>query len=252
MGTTITNTTTSQTVSAPPPDTTSDGANATATESQPQQDPKTEARNADGSKKLALGMRDQQAMQGHLIQHQLSKKIPTPAELAKQREEANAAKASKDGSNSTDATKFAPSKSAVQQGDVRLSPRVEYEKLPEDLKSKLNQQLWARMGQENRATLIETYNRLKNYGLWDQVKRVTGEKDQPEPHVKVKGQEFEVAGNSGGIAFEAYDGAEFVKKLKGTGHFGEDGKIVGWLHKGQRSMREWGDEKSLHVSVGPG
>jgi hypothetical protein len=258
MGTTITNTTTSQTVSSPPPDTTSEGSKTTATESQPQQDPQTEARNADGSKQLALGMRGQQAMQGQIIQQQLSKqvssqpKIPSPAELARQHEEANAAKSSKTESNTTDATKFAPSKSAVQQGDFELNPRVEYEKLPTDLKGKLNQQLWARMGKENRATLIETYNRLKNYGLWDQVKRVTGEKDQPEPHVKVKGHEFEVAGNSGGIAFEAYDGAELVKKLKGTGHFGEDGKIIGALHKGQRSMREWGDEKSLHVSVGPG
>jgi hypothetical protein len=41
--------------------------------------------------------------------------------------------------------------------------------------------------------------------------------------------------------------------FKASGHFGEDGSIVGALHKGQTSLREWsGGSTSLHISVGPG
>ena len=259
MGTTVGNTTT-QIISSPPADITTAGTEAAAAPSpQPQPDPQTDARNSDSSKKLAMSMRDQQTMQGQLVQQKLSSqvssqaKIPTPAELANKREEGKAESKSATEGNTSPATTFAPSKSAVQQGDVRLSPNVEYEKLPEDLKGKLNQQLWSRLGTQQRTTLIETYSRMKNYGLWDEVKRITGEKEQPEPHVKVPGGELEAPGNSGGITYEAYDGARLVQKMKATGHFGEDGEYIGALHKGQRSMREWSDDpKSLHISVGPG
>jgi hypothetical protein len=82
----------------------------------------------------------------------------------------------------------------------------------------------------------------------------SGEKDKPEPHVKVPGGELAAPGNSGGLTYEAYDGAKFVSDLKRTGHFGEDGKVIGALHKGQRSMREWSGSdddqaKSMHISV---
>src|SRR3974377_1406895 len=41
--------------------------------------------------------------------------------------------------------------------------------------------------------------------------------------------------------------------MKSTSHFGEDGSLIGSMHKGQQSMREWSnDPMSLHISVGPG
>ncbi len=149
-------------------------------------------------------------------------------------------------------TNVGPNKQIVQQGDGRLSPDVEYEKLEDGLKAKLSHPLWGGLKKQQRWTLIETYRRMSAHGLWDQVKRVIGEKDQPEPHVAFGGFEFQVAGNSGGIVFEAVSGDGLVNKLKGTSHFGEDGSVIGALHKGQRSMREWGESTSLHISVGPG
>ena len=180
-------------------------------------------------------------------------KIPSPAEVAQRREGKRAEKSSGDDSNDMPATQFGPSKSAVQEDDSRLSPDVEYEKLPEDLKSKLNQQFWGGLGSQQRWTLSETFRRMNAYGLWKEVKRILGEKDQPEPHTAFGGFEFQVAGNSGGILYEANSGKGLVGKLKGTGHFGEDGSIIGALHKGQQSIREWSTgSMSLHISVGPG
>ena len=39
----------------------------------------------------------------------------------------------------------------------------------------------------------------------------------------------------------------------GTIYYDDDGSVLGSMHKGQRSLREWSDDMtSLHVSVGPG
>ncbi|MEO8080281.1 MAG: hypothetical protein ABI641_07115 [Caldimonas sp.] len=92
--------------------------------------------------------------------------------------------------------------------------------------------------------------------MWDYIKRVTGEKEHPEKHVKVFGFEFETDGNSGGLTYEASDAEALVKKLKSSGHFGQDGAFMGLMHRGQKSNREWadtpGDPSGVHISTGRG
>jgi hypothetical protein len=149
------------------------------------------------------------------------------------------------------ATTFERSKSAV--GDAgRLSGKVEYDKLPDDLKSKMNQQVWHNMDENQRNTTVETYRRLKDYGIWDEVKSVEGGKEPATPHAKIGGKEFEVAGDTASVNFIAKDGDSLQKKLIATKHFGKDGGVMGSQHSGQKSNREWTaqDEKGLHVSIG--
>lgn len=137
--------------------------------------------------------------------------------------------------------------------DGRLSAKAPYDKLPSRLKSKLNEKVWVALPEKQRNTLISTYARLEGWGVWDHVKTVKGELNPTEPHAHVGGKEFEVAGNSGGVVFETKDAKKFKQALIDTGHFGVDKGIVGSLHQGQDSTREWTEDPgSLHVSIGPG
>ena len=199
------------------------------------------------------------AAQGDFVSRQAAKlvsqtKIPSAAEVAERYEAKQKPKPAAAEDDSYPATKFERSKSAVDEEDGRLSAGVEYEKLPSGLNGKLSQQFWGGLGTQQRRTLIETYRRLKQYGVWDYIKAVTGEKEHPERHVKLFGFEFETDGNSGGLTYEATDADGLIKKLKATGHFGEDGKIMGLMHSGQRSNREWSndpdDPRGAHVSTG--
>lgn len=148
-------------------------------------------------------------------------------------------------------TTFDRSKSAVGEAG-RLSGKVEYDKLPDDLKSKMNQQVWHNMDENQRNTTVETYRRLKDYGVWDEVKSVEGGKEPATPNAKIGGKEFEVKGDTAAVNFTAKDGDSLQKKLIATRHFGKDGDIMGSQHSGQKSNREWTatDEKGLHVSIG--
>ena len=120
--------------------------------------------------------------------------------------------------------------------------------------SKMSQHFWAHLPKRQRENVAGIYNRMTGHGIWDQVKSVSGEKGKPEPHARVLGMEFEVSGNSGGIAFEAHDAKALIGKMKDTGFFGEDNKWIAMMHPGQRSLREGApaNRTSLHVSVGPG
>jgi hypothetical protein len=147
----------------------------------------------------------------------------------------------------------APKGPRVLDGDAVVARAgAAYDQLPADLQDKMSQSVWKTLEPRQRQNLVTIYNGLQEHGLWDQVKRVVGEKDAPEPYAF--GGRFEVAGNSGGIAFEAVDAGALVGKLKDTGFFGEDNKWIALLHPGQRSLREGGtgNVTSLHVSVGPG
>jgi hypothetical protein len=186
-------------------------------------------------------------------------KVPSPRDaaeqhVARQGSPSNAPAAT--GAAGSPATTFDRSKSAVGDDDGRLSADVEYAKLPSALREKLSQQFWAGLETQQRRTLVETYSRLKRYGVWDYIKRVTGEKEHPEKHVKLFGFEFETDGNSGGLTYEASDAEALVKKLKASGHFGEDGAFMGLMHPGQKSNREWAndpdDPRGAHVSTGKG
>jgi len=181
-------------------------------------------------------------------------KVPSPRDAAEQHV-ARAGSPSGDAAPSL-ATTFDRSKPAVGDDDGRLSAEVEYAKLPSALREKLSQTFWAGLETQQRRTLVETYTRLKRYGVWDYIKRVTGEKEHPEKHVKLFGFEFETDGNSGGLTYEASDAEALVKKLKASGHFGEDGAFMGLMHPGQKSNREWAnapdDPRGAHISTGKG
>jgi hypothetical protein len=148
-------------------------------------------------------------------------------------------------------TTFDRSKTAVGEAG-RLSGKVEYDILPDDLKSKMNQQVWHNMDENQRNTTVETYRHLKDYGVWDEVKSVEGGKEAGTPNAKVGGKEFKVAGDTASVNFIAKDSDSFQKKLIATKHFGKDGDVMGSQHSGQKSNREWTatDEKGLHVSIG--
>lgn len=156
-----------------------------------------------------------------------------------------------DGFDMPAGAKFAP-KRGIQHTDGRLSAKATWDQLPKDLSAKVDQQTWRDLPEKQRNSLIETYSRFKEIpGAWDLVKKVIGEKNATEPNAKIGPAEFEVAGNSGGIQFEATDGEALRKKLQGTGYYGVDGGKVGALHPGQYSMREWTEAPgtSLHVSI---
>lgn len=184
-------------------------------------------------------------------------KVPSPRDAAEQRAAGQGSRS--DAPAAPDdaplpATTFDRSKSAVGDDDGRLSADVEYARLPSALREKLSQQFWAGLETQQRRTLVETYRRLKRYGVWDYIKRVNGEKEHPEKHVKVFGFEFETDGNSGGLTYEASDAEALVKKLKASGHFGQDGSFMGLMHPGQKSNREWADvpedPRGVHISTG--
>ena len=185
--------------------------------------------------------------------------VPSPRDAAEQQAARQGAQADAPAAADDTAltgTTFERSKGAVGDDDGRLSAGVEYAKLPSALREKLSQDFWAGLESQQRQTLVETYTRLKHYGVWDYITRVTGEKEHPEKHVKLFGFEFETDGNSGGLTYEASDAEGLIKKLKATGHFGEDGALMGLMHKGQKSNREWAgdpdDPRGAHISHGAG
>ena len=185
--------------------------------------------------------------------------VPTAREAAEQhaaRQGSPADAPAAAGDTQLTGTTFERSNSAVGDDDGRLSAGVEYTKLPSALRDKLSQDFWAGLETKQRQTLVETYTRLKRYGVWDYITRVTGEKEHPEKHVRLFGFEFETDGNSGGLTYEASDAEGLIKTLKATGHFGEDGALMGLMHKGQKSNREWtgdaDDPRGAHISHGAG
>lgn len=246
------------------PDTAEAGAPSTTTagtQSRPAADSQPDARQAEASKQHANDNKPQNDVRAGYVQQQLDKayknsmpKAPDPNKyVPKDAQDASANTTTKKEEPYTKATTFGPSTSAVQDAG-RLSPNVEYQKLPEDLKSKMTKGLWDGLETRQRATLVDTYSRMKSYGLWDEVKSVTGQKEAPEKHVKIGKGEYEVAGNSGSIIYQVKDAQKFQDKMVETGRLGLDDGFMGKEHAGQRSYRESSktDSKSLHVSVGPG
>lgn len=243
------------------PDTADAGAPSTTTggaQPGPAADPQAEARQAEASRQHANDNKPQNDVRAGYVQQQLDKayknampKAPDPNKYVPK--DANTNTTPKKEEPYTKATTFGPSTSAVQDAG-RLNPNVEYQKLPDDLKSKMPKGLWDGLEQRQRATLVDTYSRMKSYGLWDEVKSVTGQKEAPEKHVKIGKGEYEVAGNSGSLIYQVKDAQKFQDKLVETGRFGLDDGFMGKEHAGQRSYRESSktDSKSLHVSVGPG
>ncbi len=151
------------------------------------------------------------------------------------------------------ATRLPEPRKKIIHTDGIVSSKVGYDRLPSDLKNTMAETVWRDLEPKQRDTLISTYSRLKSWGVWDEVKQVKGELNPTEPQVHVGGVTFDVPGNTGGVIFEAKDGKRFTNRLLQTGHFGVDKGIVGSLHQGQASTREWTDDPgSLHVSVGPG
>lgn len=205
----------------------------------------------------AVGMMRELIKQGKLGFEQVDPQLSASPEALVQRvaehaqieyddASARVAKAATSGANPRGAAK-------ILHTDGSLSPRAPYDKLPSDLKSKLPETVWRDLGQLDRKTLMSSYARLKGWGVWDQVKSVKGQLNPAEAHAHVGGKEFEVAGNTGGVVFEAKNARAFKEALIATGHFGVDKGIVGALHQGQDSTREWTDDPgSLHVSIGPG
>ena len=161
----------------------------------------------------------------------------------------------------------------ILDADVELRENADHAKLPKDLKSKMQADVWHNIrGQQS--VLIAIYLRLKSYGIWDEVKVVKGKKEQLPWHGQLGPLVFGVHG-TGGIAFEAHNPTSLMKKLVDTGHFGKDNVIMNFFHRKQTSYREWDmDQKiapgvlensihewnpkdpyppsSLHISVGPG
>lgn len=157
-----------------------------------------------------------------------------------------------DGFDGPASTKFEKSK-GLQNVDGRLSRDAQWKELPSDLKSKINPNVWDALPIGQRGTVVDTYQRLKQYGAWDEVTQVTGEKEKREAPVSVGDHETHVNGNSGTIQYEISDKAAFEKKLLEKNAFGVDGGKAGAMHPGQTSMREVnGGSTSLHVSTGPG
>jgi hypothetical protein len=214
----------------------------------------------------------------HVAQSGSMPHIPSPADVARQREgkrEKNEQTPPVGEAEPLPATTFAQSKSAVQDNDIRIGSDAPYDKLPDDIKSKMSLDVWHKIGNQ-KSTLIQTYMRLHEYGLWDCVVRVVGIQEKLPPHGTIGPFKIAVHG-TGGIAYEAKNAEAFKKRLIGTRHFGKDNKIMALMHAGQTGMRESRDDHppkpipsvdnsihewdeadksftatSLHISVGPG
>jgi hypothetical protein len=224
---------------------------ATNQPDKPKADTQTEARQAEAGKQNSYDHKRQTDVRGSYVQQQLEKayqnagpKVPDPTKYVPK----NGVPVKEQESPSTT---FDRSKSAVGEAG-RLSGKVEYNKLPDDLKSKMDQQVWHNLDERQRNTVVETYRRFKEYGIWDEVKSVVGGKGRGMQNAKIAGKEFEVDGGTASVNFLAKDGDSLQKKLIATKHFGLDGPIMGSQHKGQKSNREWSatDGKSMHVSIG--
>ena len=142
----------------------------------------------------------------------------------------------------------------VQHTDGRLSARARHDQLPEDLRSKIDPKLWKALPEGQRATLVASYQKFKRAGVWDEVTKVTGEKEVREPKVRLPGgYETSVPGNSGTIQYEIKNKKQFIDKLLAQNpNFGVDQGKMGALHPGQTSIREFAQQGSFHISVGPG
>ncbi len=214
----------------------------------------------------------------HVAQSVSTPRIPAPADAARQYEEKRENKETKPAVNDGEqlpATTFARSKSAVQENDIRIGSDAPYDKLPDDIKSKMSLDVWHKIGNQ-KSTLIQTYMRLQEYGLWDCVVRVVGIQEKLPPHGTIGPFKIAVHG-TGGITYEAKNAEALIKRLVGTRHFGKDNKIMALMHAGQTGMRESRDDHppkpipsvdnsihewdeadksftatSLHISVGPG
>jgi hypothetical protein len=145
---------------------------------------------------------------------------------------------------------------ATRESVEVAAARMRFEELPAKLRETLAKsfahpdQFWAGLGNTQRQTLATTFNRLDAMGLWKHVARIRGEHAQPEKPVAGK---LKVAGNAGGIGFEAHNQKAFVDDLLKSGKFGVDPAIAAKLHPGQTSLREHNTTGgSLHISVGPG
>jgi hypothetical protein len=163
----------------------------------------------------------------------------------------------------------------LEPGD-ELRAGAKYAKLPKDLREKMTCEVWDEIGRQGQqASLTDIYLRLRKFGIWKEVKRVTGIQEKLPWHGKLGPFEFSVHG-TGGIAFEANNATTLVQKFVGTGHFGQDDKLMSLMHPGQASVREYEDAmkvvpkgaldnsvhewtardpyptSSMHVSVGPG
>jgi hypothetical protein len=163
----------------------------------------------------------------------------------------------------------------LERGD-ELRAGAKYQKLPKDLREKMTCEVWDEIGRQGQqATLTDIYLRLRKFGIWKEVKSVTGIQEKLPWHGKLGPFEFSVHG-TGGIAFEAKNATTLVQKFVGTGHFGQDDKLMSLMHPGQASVREYEDAmrvvpkgaldnsvhewtprdpyptSSMHISVGPG
>jgi hypothetical protein len=163
----------------------------------------------------------------------------------------------------------------LEPGD-ELRAGAKYAKLPKDLREKMTCEVWDEIGRQGQqASLTDIYLRLRKFGIWKDVKSVTGIQEKLPWHGKLGPFEFSVHG-TGGIAFEAYNATTLVQKFVGTGQFGQDDKLMSLMHPGQASVREYEDAmrvvpkgaldnsvhewtprdpyptSSMHVSVGPG
>ncbi len=169
---------------------------------------------------------------------------------------------------------FPNQKPPILGPDERLSVDDNgYDKLPKDLKEKMSLEVWQKI-KGQRAKLFTIYMRLKEYGAWGAVEKVTGIKEKLPPHGKLGALEFGIYG-TGGIAFEEKKTGGVAAILLSTGHFGQDNKIMALWHQSQKSYREWRQEQitppgvldesihdwgqknppppsSMHISVGPG
>jgi hypothetical protein len=160
----------------------------------------------------------------------------------------------------------------LKEGE-ELREDVEHSKLPDDLKSKMTNEVW-RAIRPQQATLIAVYLRLREYNAWQFVKSVTGIKEQLPWHGQIGGLVFGPYG-TGGVAFVADKPTEMMKKLVDSKHFGKDNYIMNFFHRKQTSFREsrddgkklpgvrddsiyeWSEKDpypptSLHISFGPG
>ena len=143
---------------------------------------------------------------------------------------------------------------------------LSYDHQPEALREVLQRSFgegasswFLRLSGDERSNLVQTYNRMITYGIWEQVRAIKHVVAGEAP-ARVGPLELVVAGKSVSVVFEVYDGRtlrDTMLKSQALGEdprFGKDTGPAGALHPGQTSMREFTmtTRDGLHLSIGMG
>ncbi len=106
---------------------------------------------------------------------------------------------------------------------------------------------WEGLDQRKRLAVVDVYNRLASFGVWQHIRAIKRVDAGEAPWHK-----FEFPGLVESVVFDTFDSKSLMEDLLYTPRLCMDDQVSGMLHPGQNAFRQFGVTGSLHISVGPG